>query len=189
MAESTERGRGQRPAASPAARWWAVLIGVLFLAIAVVAGREILLRNIDSLNWASWTDPVLDIIAQNSFQDWMTWASILLTLVGLILLIVAFKPRKKRYVSIADDLSLWARPVDLARYTTATAKAIPGIITATTTVHSKKVKVDAVAAPGSLGVQERLSSTVNDRLSGLVGNSTINVAVTEDRSNQEENAS
>lgn len=127
------------PKGSPAARWWTILVALLFLAIAVVTGRELLLRNFEGLRWESWIDPIFDSVATNNYHQWMTIAAVVALVLGLIFFIAGCKPRPTKHSEIPADVSLWARPVDIARHLTAYAKRQPGVQYATTTVRKNKI--------------------------------------------------
>ncbi|WP_304324404.1 DUF6286 domain-containing protein [Corynebacterium frankenforstense] len=168
--ESTEvrAGAGQEPRATPAARWLAVLLGLALVALGVVAGRELWLRLSDGVSWRSWLDPVLEMVAENRFQPWMTWASIIAVVVGLILIVVAFKPRARTHRRLASTTSLWARPVDIARLTTATAKRTPGVGSASTRVSGKTVTAEVQANSTADGVAESIRSSIESTVGPLL---------------------
>ena len=168
--ESTEvrAGAGQEPRATPAARWLAVLLGLALVALGVVAGREMWMRRSDGASWPSWLDPVLEMVAENRFQPWMTWASIIAVVVGLILIVVAFKPRARTHRRLASTTSLWARPVDIARLTTATAKRTPGVGSASTRVSGKTVTAEVQANSTADGVAESIRSSIESTVGPLL---------------------
>ncbi|WP_051866708.1 DUF6286 domain-containing protein [Corynebacterium atypicum] len=160
---------GQEPKASPAARWWSVLLGIAFIALGVVAGRELWLRLSDSVQWRSWLDPLLEVIAQNRYEPWMLWIAIGLVVTGLIFIIAAVKPRARTHRRIASTASLWARPVDIARFTTATAKQTPGVGRAQTRVTKKTVHLDVQTTSNAPGIEDSIRQALADRLDPLLG--------------------
>ena len=103
----------------------------------------------------------------------LNWGGIGLFLVGLWLVAAAFVPRLKPYLGLSSPAAIWVRRVDLARHATATAKTLPGVLSASTLVTKKKITVTATSAtvdetvrerlPGQL--QESLGPLINDRLS------------------------
>lgn len=116
---------GQQPKASPAARTWAVILGLLLLAAGVVGVRETWLVGSGS-DAQSWVQPVLNLIATKELQTWMIWAGIASIVVGLIFLFAAVKTRRTTHMQLASDTaSMWMRPVDIARLSSATARRVP----------------------------------------------------------------
>ena len=79
---------GQQPKASPAARTWAVILGLLLLAAGVIGVRETWLVGSGS-DAQSWVQPVLNLIATEELQTWMIWAGVASIVVGLIFLFAA----------------------------------------------------------------------------------------------------
>ncbi|KQB84333.1 DUF6286 domain-containing protein [Corynebacterium oculi] len=170
MSDNQRPGYGQEPKASPAARWVSVLLGLGLIALAGVAGRELWLHYTEEER-QSWILPLLDDLSQGTFQQWMIPASIVAVIVGLFLILIALKPRRRDYLPVDSQVSLWARPVDLARNTTATAKRVPGITSASTQVRGGTVRLHATATTGDSTVQQRVHDDVHSNLDPLVGNS------------------
>lgn len=179
MAESTDLTfhPGQEPKASPAARWIAILLGLGLIGLAAVAGRELWIHYSDSTTWTSWLDPFAETLAKNSFQLWMIPAAIISLIVGIILFIIALRPRARKHVELQSDVSLWTRPVDIARYTTATAKRVPGVTAASTTVKRNNVTLNADCASSAADLEERVRSSVQQRLTPLLGKPSLKVNI------------
>ncbi|KQB87370.1 DUF6286 domain-containing protein [Corynebacterium lowii] len=171
MSDKKTPGYGQEPKGSPAARWVSILLGLGLIALAVVAGRELWLYYSDAATDQSLIVPLLDNLSQGSFQEWMIPASIVAIVVGLLLLLIAVKPRKRSYLPLESEVSLWARPVDIARYTTATAKRVPGVTTAFTQVRKNTVKLHATATSGDSTLEQRVHDDVHRNLDPLLGDS------------------
>ncbi|PFG27246.1 hypothetical protein [Corynebacterium renale] len=154
-----QNSRALEPKGSPSARWWAIIVALLLLAVAVVTGRELLLRNFEGIRWESWIDPVLDSLATNDYHQWMTIASVVALVVGLIFFIAGVKPRPRTHSAIPAEVSLWARPVDIARHLTAFAKRQPGVQNATTTVRKNKItQVVTIQAKSTTGEGARTTT-------------------------------
>lgn len=86
--------QGQEPKASPIARALSVLLGLLLLALAGVLIREIwfVLPNDDQ---QSWITPITEFFGQDELPEWIVWVGVGSIVVGLLLLIVTFKPRPR----------------------------------------------------------------------------------------------
>lgn len=170
MSDKHRPGYGQEPKASPAARWVSVILGLGLIALAAVAGRELWLHYAKE-EQQSWVVPLLDNLAQGTFQEWMIPASIVAVLVGLFLVLIALKPRRRDYLPLESTVSLWARPVDLARNTTATAKRVPGITSASTQVRRGTVRLHATATTEDASVKQHVHDDVHRNLDPLVSDS------------------
>ena len=130
------------PADSPRARWLAVLVGVALLAASGVAVREFVVWYWKPAGWNSWLAPLPELLSHASPQA-TAIAGIGAVTLGLILMVSALRPRKRRYVRIDGPAAdIWLRPVDLARFSTASAKTLPGVVTASTLARKDRVIVD-----------------------------------------------
>lgn len=137
------------PARSPLARWWTLLLALGFLAAGAVVVREILVDN-GTVDSGRWLTPALNWLADLSYRDWMLPAAIGCAVVALIFLIVTVRPRAKTHMALTgagdDAPQVFARPVDLARLTTATVERVPGVLRATTVTTRKRITVTVVTA-------------------------------------------
>lgn len=168
--------RNQQPKASPAARWVAVLIGLVFLALAGVAIHDIvaLHSSRDGI-----VEPAARTLSEGVFHGWMAAASVGALILGLLLLIAALRPRKNTHLPLKAQVPLWTRPVDIARYTTAHAKEVSGVKSATTTVKRKRVHVEAVTPAPDPSLEGRLGEAVNAALQPLSSAPfTVDVSIT-----------
>ncbi|MCZ9309436.1 DUF6286 domain-containing protein [Corynebacterium uberis] len=169
---------GQEPKGSPIARGTAILLGLVLIGIAAVAGRELWIHYSDSTTWTSWLNPLADNLAQNRFQDWMIPAAILSLLVGIVLFVIALRPRRRTHRQLTSEVSLWARPVDIARYSTASAKRVPGVSSASTTVKRNGITLAADCSSADPALEERVRSSVQARLAPIVGDTPLSVRLT-----------
>lgn len=160
-------GLGQQPTASPAARGWAIFLGLLLLALAVVAGRETWLVATDA-NASSWVTPVTDLVARENLETWMIWAGVAAVVVGLIFLIVAFKPRRKTHMRLESERSsVWLRAVDVARRSSAVARQVPGVAAARTQATDKNVKITVNGDTEDPALALRVEEAVSQALQTL----------------------
>jgi len=164
---------GQQPKASPAARTWAVILGLLLLAAGVVGVRETWLVGSGS-DAQSWVQPVLNLIATEELQTWMIWAGVASIVVGLIFLFAAVKTRRTTHMQLA---SMWMRPVDIARLSSATARRVPGVASAQTSADSKKAKVTVNGDTDDAELQGRVETAVTRCLAHLKNPPQVTVAV------------
>lgn len=170
-------GLGQQPKASPAARGWAIFLGLLLLALAVVAGRETWLVATDA-NASSWVTPVTDLVARKNLETWMVWAGVAAVVVGLIFLIVAFKPRRKTHMRLESERSsVWLRAVDVARRSSAVARQVPGVAAARTQATDKNVKITVNGDTEDPALAPRVEEAVSQALQELSSTPRVSVTV------------
>ena len=170
-------GFGQEPKGSPAARGWSILLGLLLLALAVVTGREAWLMS-SGAKEQSWVQPVLDIFATPQLEDWMVWAGVAASILGIILLIVALKPRRSTHRQMASDhASVWMRPVDIARVASAAARRVPGVDGAQTKATGRRVNVNVASNGDSAALTQNVEQAVSRALVALREKPEVNVNV------------
>ena len=116
----------------------------------------------------SWVQPVLNLIATEELQTWMIWAGVASIVVGLIFLFAAVKTRRTTHVQLASDTaSMWMRPVDIARLSSATARRVPGVASAQTSADSKTAKVTVNGDTKDAELQGRVETAVTRCLAHL----------------------
>lgn len=145
---STDFPPSRQPKADPWARYVAVVTGLALLAAAVVCGRELWLRNSDSITWDSWVDPLVMTVGNATYQTWMLPAGVGALILGLVLLWIAVRPRTRTHQRIHADAAVWMRPVDIARMLTAATRSVPGVASAHSRVTRKSTSVSFTAHPG-----------------------------------------
>lgn len=176
---------GQRPKASPPARTWTVILGIVLLAGAVVAGREAWVVGADE-GGQSWLQPFIDVMSKPDVETWMLIGGGIGIVVGLILLWAACAPRKTTHVRIAsEDASMWLRAVDIARIASAAARRVPGVSAA-----RSRAKISAnrasltVTATGDLEdaqLKERITDAVEAALAAVSPSPELTVVIENDQ--------
>lgn len=169
------------PAASPRARWWTILLGLVLLAAGGVAVHDLLVLR-GTVGNGQWLEPLYDWIAQVRYADWVLPAAIVCALVALLLLVTALRPRTRTHLAFAGDSGLFARPVDIARMSTAAAERAGGVLRASTVVTRKKITVTVTSAAGDDVERDAVRAAVTGavhRLAGLLDpEPTVTVKVT-----------
>jgi hypothetical protein len=114
------------PLAAPAAAPTAILLAALIVGLGVLAGRDVLILT-GVLGGTAWLTPALSTVgAVHRDTGWLLPAAIGLAVIGLILLIVAVKPRRHTHRRLTHD-GLWMRTSDVSALVTAIATAVPGV--------------------------------------------------------------
>ena len=131
---------GEEPRANPAARWLTVVIGTLLIALSGVIARELWMASQDE-PFMSWLEPAYDFFASTAIDAVAVTVGIIASLVGLWLIITAFLPRRRTHVRVQSPVSIWVRPVDVARKATNVARAETGSATVRSKANRKKLTV------------------------------------------------
>lgn len=163
------------PRANPGARWLGILIGLLLIALGALAGRELWVLNADT-TWPSWLNPAFEFFRGFEFQPWMGWVGVALLVVGLLLLIVAFKPRPHTHRRLPSEVSLWVRPVDVARYITAHSRRLSGVKATRTAFKRRTATLTATTVAPEAEVQPAIERSVQERVQAAFGD-TVSVKV------------
>lgn len=170
MAQPTQEYSGPRsgaePKGNPAVRWLTILLGLLFLALSGVIGRDLWYRYQENDPQNSWVRPVLDWLGTATVNPLGVAIGIIVALVGLWLIITAFMPRPRRYVRVESASSIWMRPVDVARKATASARSELGRSNITSRATRTKLTVD-VEDDGSQGLDQRLTEVLGGEMQRL----------------------
>ncbi|WP_238419879.1 DUF6286 domain-containing protein [Gordonia sp. 'Campus'] len=125
------------PAALPGAAIAGAALGLAFLALGAVAVRDIAV-SAAWLDGRAWSLTAAEWIAGLQWQNWMWPAAIGAILLGLILLWVAVRPRRRTHLALAGD-GMWTRPGDVARRCSAAISDLPGVLDADTVVTRRKL--------------------------------------------------
>lgn len=178
---SLPAGFGQRPKASPPARGWTIIVGILLLAAAVVVGREAWVIGADE-GAASWLQPFIDVMSSPEIHTWMLVAGGVAIFVGLILLWAACAPRKTTHVRIrSEDASMWLRAVDIARVASATARRVPGTTAARSRAKIAKersrITVTATGDADDAQLKERVTEAVTAALAAITPAPEVTVVI------------
>lgn len=157
-------GYGQEPRSNPAARPVMIIVGLLLLALAVVAGRDLWAYNSTS-HPPQWLGSFLDSAASSQLELWHVIVGVLVALLGLILLWLSLKPRARRHSQLASTASFWARPIDIARMATATARNVPGVDAALSNYNGKSVTIDVTGNAQDETLATRVVEAVSETMS------------------------
>lgn len=128
------------PLAAPAARPVAYLVTLALASIGAVAAHDWLVRMgaVDRpelvAGFVGWLDG-------HGWDNVLLPTSILGVLLGLALLVVAFRPRRRTHVRATGHSDMWLRPVDVGRIAARSARRCPGVFDATALAGARAVTV------------------------------------------------
>ena len=92
---------------------------------------------------------------------------IVVAIVGLWLVIAAFKPRPRRYVRVDSASSIWMRPVDVARKSTHVARQqAPGSAISSRSTR-KKLTVSVEDDGSAQALQQRVTTALENEFAPL----------------------
>ncbi|MFE0750654.1 hypothetical protein [Gordonia sp. NPDC058843] len=134
----TDHGHVFAPAALPGAAIAGGVLGLAFIALGAVAVRDIAV-NANWLDGRAWSVTAAEWIADLQWQNWMWPAAIGAIILGLLLLWIAIKPRRRTHLELAGGDGMWTRPGDVARRCSAAVSDLPGVLDADTVVTRRKI--------------------------------------------------
>jgi len=165
---TTSSGTPARPAlpgprALPAAAWLGPLVALVIIAAGVVLVQEALARW--GVVTTSWLGSLLTGIDGMRAGTWVVPAGVVLVLVGLLVLLVALKPRRRTHVHVDGEADLWITPTALTALARDAAEGVPGVARVSVTGSRSAVKVRA-AAERPEDVADAVQEAVASRLAG-----------------------
>lgn len=180
--QSTQRAigphPGDQPLGNPASRWIAILTSLLLLTLAGIAGRDLWYNRYRDEDFSqSWLGQTWDFLGTFVTDAAAIAASVVLLLIGLALLFFTFKPRPRTHVRVNSPVSIWTRPVDIARKATGTARNDVGVEHVRSKANRKKVSVEVTDDGSGAGVQERVTRSLNNEFRGLATPPAVSVKV------------
>jgi hypothetical protein len=164
-AASAPLPQARRPAPMPAAAVVAIIWAVALIGIAVVAGREFLITR-QVVPGPKWIENAANWVGTVRWENWMYGPTIGCLVAGAALLVVAIKPRARRYLEVSSATGVWTTATDVARMCTGRALSVSGVADASTVVTRRKVVLVVIAEPhgGSAnsadGIRERVEHAV-----------------------------
>ncbi|MUL63008.1 hypothetical protein BOO86_00915 [Mycobacterium sp. CBMA 234] len=117
---------GRAPVAAATARYIAVVLALVVLIGGVVALREagVVLGWLAGTPWIGTAATALNGLRS---QWWMAPAGAGALVLGVWLVVVALRPRRKTVVAVDAAGSVWMRPRDVARLASYAASCVPGV--------------------------------------------------------------
>lgn len=168
---------GAEPKGNPSARWLTILLGLLLLGLAGVIGRDLWYRYQENDPENSWIRPVFEWFGTAAVDAVGVTVGIVVALVGLWLIIAAFKPRPRRHVQVnSATSSIWVRPVDVARKSTASARSELGRAGISSRATRRKLVLN-VEDDGSGNLQDRLTDALTTEVQRLSPTPSVKVNV------------
>jgi len=155
------------PVAAPAAAAVGIVVAVLFIGIGLVGVRDALVR-VGVLGGRSWTGSAAGRVEGLTPGWWMVPAGIGAALIGLWLIVLAVKPRRRTAVLVSAGCPVWIRPRDIARIAAYTAGQASASLDASAAATRRAVTVTVTTIDADAeSVRHQVSDAVAVRLEAL----------------------
>ena len=158
------------PRALPAAAWLGPLAALVLVALGVVLGQEALSRW--DVVGTSWLGVALKDIDGMRAGTWTVPAGVVLVLLGLLLLVGTFKPRRRTHVRVDGDADLWMSPTALAALARDAAEGVPGVARVSVSASATAVKLRAAAEQ-----PDQIASAVEQAVTARLDGADVRVSV------------
>lgn len=166
-----------QPRRAPVAVPTAIVLALVLIAIAVVVVRDLAF----SQGWAPGTPLVPDLVEGLDGVRASVGLAIgggVVALIGLLLAWLGLRPGRRTHLRVAGDADLWLSPGAVAAIAQETADRLPGVVSAESSLRSRRRVVVDIVAQDAATVAEHVSAVLDDQVGRLTGAS-IKVRATE----------
>lgn len=153
------RGTGTTPL-------WGQLIALALIALGVVACRDALAAG-DLIDGTVWTDHALQEADGIQARDWMLVVFAAIAVIGLLLVIVATKPRPHKVVRLTADTGAYLRSRDLAHLAAAVVEDTDGVTDVKATSSRRRLKL-RVRTVEHRSANQQLRDRIGQRLADVL---------------------
>jgi len=145
-----------------------IIWSVLVIALAVVCIRDALVA-LDAVGGRPWITGVTEWLDGTQATRWMYAIGVGCILLGLLLLVLAVKPRPRRGIAVEAQTGVLVSKSALRRLASSSARDVDGVDTVSVSASRKWVKVDATVLSSSRvkEVEAAMAGAVIERLSAL----------------------
>lgn len=174
---STHTAPRAQPRRAPVAVPTATVLALVLIAVAVVAVRDLAL----SQGWAAGTPLVPDLVEGLDGVRASVGLAIgggVVALVGLLLVWLGLRPGRRTHLRVAGDADLWLSPGAVAAIAQETADRLPGVVSAESSLRSRRRVVVDIVAQDAAAVSEHVRAVLDEQVGRLTGAS-IKVRATE----------
>lgn len=144
----------------------ATLAALLIIALGVVGVQEALMRS-GAITSTSWTYKVLTTLDGLEARWWMFVVFALMALVGLFLMLLVFRRRPRKSLSIAAETGVYLRTKSLARIVEDQVEGAAGLSNVEVVASSSRLRIDATTLQPkdnnlavADGIRERIAPTL-----------------------------
>ena len=170
---------GDEPLGNPISRWLAVLTSLLLIALAGIGARDLWYNYYENEPPSdSWLGQTFEFLGTFTSEILAVVIACALILLGLWLVVVSFTRRPRRFVRVNSPVSIWTRPVDVARKSTRTVHGDLGAEQVRSKATRKAVKVEVADDGSGPALQERITRSLNNELKSLANPPAVSVKMT-----------
>lgn len=170
---------GDEPRTHPRARILTILIGLVCVALSAVAARDLWLIFAHGDRGNGWIATALRFISTAEISVGGVVVGTLIALVGLWLILSAFRRRAHTHVRLTSPTSVWTRPVDIARKSTATARREFGFSDIRSRATRSKLHVTLGADPEGQPVEPVMLEALRGELAPLDPHPKVKISIVE----------
>ncbi|MGW6278516.1 DUF6286 domain-containing protein [Kribbella sp. NPDC055071] len=171
---------GKGPAANPAATVIGLVAAVLVIGLGVVGFGE-MLSVTGLLNGPAIPTEWFDRSVVLTPHSWMIAAGIGAVVIGLVLLAVTLKPRRRTHLAVGDpDTMIWIRAADAARLACDSARHVDSVTEVSAVAKRRKLRINVVTFGDSARVISETTAAVDDRLQLITPRLRTRISVRED---------
>lgn len=169
----------KRPVSSGLLSVLGVIWGLLLVALAVICIRDALV-GFGALSGKAWIATATNTLDGTTSGRWMYAVGAVCVVVGLLLLGLAIKPRRRQGIEVEATTSVLVSRWAVRRLATAEARDMDGVDTASASASRKRVTVEAtiLASSQAESLKSDIAEAVTRRLSALRTVPRVGVRVT-----------
>ena len=175
----TQVREGAQPLAPAGASYLAAASATVMIVLGGLGLREALVAA-GWIGGASWIADAVSAADGSAPMPWTPFAGIAAGVVGIILVGVAVKPRRRRAVRATAQTAVYVDVTDVARIASASAEAVPGVISARSTASRRALTVRCeVSGTAEAELKNAVNRAVTTELAALEHSPRIRVRLAE----------
>lgn len=147
------------PRAAPAAVFGALVVAVILLTLGAALGQFALVES-GAMSGRSAVERLVTAVDGSTVAGWGLVAGIVMALLGLWLVFVALKPRRRTHEQVSAGADTWVTPRALAAMADDAAQDVPGVLDSSSSVHRRsglrvRVSLESDLSPEPVCAQVR----------------------------------
>lgn len=163
----TQVREGAQPLAPAGASYLAAASAMVLIVLGGLGVREALVAA-GWIGGATWIADTVRAADGSAPMPWTPFAGIAAGVVGIILVGVALKPRRRRAVRATAQTAVYVDRTDVARIASASAEAVPGVISARSTASRRALTVRCeVSGTAEAELKNAVNRAVTTELAAL----------------------
>lgn len=152
---------------------WA--LGLIGLGVALI--REVLVHA-NAVSGSLWVAKTVTYLNDRPPMDWMVPAGVAAALLGLVLVVLALRPRARKELAVSARTGVFLTTASIRRLAESAAADVDGVDTTSVSASRSKVVVDVTTlSADSADTKSRIELAVTAALASLTTQPTIKVKV------------